>query len=144
MRHFKIRIPVTHETNQAARCVRAVRTLFILLLFCATHLAAPHITPAQQTHHLRCTRVVDGDTIIVDACGLPVRVRILGIDCPERGEPGGADATRWVKRHCEGKTVKLEPHGTGRYGRTLCTVWVNGLNVGTELLRLGLAEVYKK
>ncbi len=37
-------------------------------------------------------RAIDGDTIEMILRGHPVRIRLLGIDTPERGEPGWAQS----------------------------------------------------
>ena len=37
----------------------------------------------------------------------------------------------------------MKSYGTGRYGRTLGVVFVNGMNVNLEMVKAGLAEVYR-
>jgi|Deesub1362B_J571_1020462.scaffolds.fasta_scaffold00525_2 micrococcal nuclease len=87
------------------------------------------------------TRIIDGDTIEVDG----IRVRLVGIDTPERGEPGFKEATEFTASLCSvGSTAgldidDLEPKD--KYGRTLAVVYCNGVNVNAELLRQGYAEV---
>jgi len=41
------------------------------------------------------------------------------------------------------KSVDVKSYGTGRYGRTLGVVFVNGKNVNLEMIKAGLAEVYR-
>ena len=68
------------------------------------------------------TRVRDGDTIVV--AGVPVRLQ--GLAAPERGEPGGAEATAESMRNRGGLVpawVKIPAHG-GRGGR--CRSWCGG------------------
>jgi len=63
-----------------------------------------------QTWRL-CTRVVDGDTIILDG---HERVRLIGVDTPETKDPRkpvqyfGKEASEFTKRMVEGKKVRLE------------------------------------
>jgi micrococcal nuclease len=88
-----------------------------------------------------CDKVIDGDTIDVGGVG---RVRLVGIDAPERGQPGYEEATNYVKSKCLGKTVYLDIDNArpkDKYGRTLAIVYVDGININQELLKLGYAKV---
>jgi micrococcal nuclease len=69
------------------------------------------------------TRVIDGDTIVLSS---GERVRLIGIDAPEIGEPGADEATNFVREAVEGKTVWLESSGadTDRFGRLRRYVWL--------------------
>ena len=88
------------------------------------------------------TRVVDGDTIIIDT---GQRVRYIGIDTPEvypQKEALGMEAWQANRQLVEGKEVRLEQDvsETDKYGRLLCYVFVDGIFVNAELVRQGLAE----
>ena len=92
-------------------------------------------------------RVIDGDTIVIVYDGEPTSIRIWGINAPERGDPEGAAATQALRSLVEGKTVRIEfPTSRKRdnFGRLLCTVWVDGLDVGQELIKAGLAKPYRE
>ena len=41
------------------------------------------------------------------------------------------------------KSVDVKSYGTDRYGRTLAVVFVDGKNVNLEIVKAGLAEVYR-
>ena len=41
------------------------------------------------------------------------------------------------------KTIELESYGLDRYSRILAVVYIDGLNVNLEMVKEGLAEVYK-
>lgn len=88
-----------------------------------------------------CTYVVDGDTIDVSGMG---RIRLVGVNTPERGEPGYREAKDFMKSMCLSRTVQLDIDDAKRhdkYGRVLAVVYVNGVNINRELLRMGYAEV---
>lgn len=61
-----------------------------------------------------CTRVVDGDTIIVNIAGQKERVRLIGIDTPETKHPRkpvqhfGKEATFFAIGMVQGKKIRLE------------------------------------
>ena len=92
------------------------------------------------------TRVIDGDTFRVLYDGDLTSVRLLDIDAPERGDPRAEAATTELRRLVDGQTVRLE-FGPGRkrdgFGRLLCRVYVDELDVGQHLLDAGLVEPYR-
>jgi micrococcal nuclease len=90
----------------------------------------------------KVVRVLDGDTIEV-LTEDKNRVRLEGIDTPERGQPFSNKATELTKKLCAGKTVTVVKSGEDRYGRTLGFIYVGDVNVNKELLRNGLAWHYK-
>ena len=89
------------------------------------------------------TRVIDGDTIIIDT---GQRVRYIGVDTPEiypTREDYGWEAWQANRRLVEGKEVYLEQDvsETDRYDRLLRYVYVGDIFINAELVRQGLAEV---
>jgi endonuclease YncB( thermonuclease family) len=74
-------------------------------------------------------RVVDGDTL---ECSGGVRVRVRGVDTPERGEPGFREAAAELRRRVLGETVVIIPHHHNR-GRLVADVMHRGRNVGAEM-----------
>jgi len=84
------------------------------------------------------TRVIDGDTIEVEG---GVKVRYIGIDTPERGEPHYFEASEINRNLVQGERVRLEKdiEDKDEYGRLLRYVWVDDTMVNAELVRLGYA-----
>ncbi len=85
------------------------------------------------------TEVVDGDTMTVRGLG---RVRLVGVDAPERGACGSDQATARLRGLVLGRAVSLVPDGRDdrdRYGRLLRYVEVGGVDAGRELIAAGLA-----
>jgi micrococcal nuclease len=95
---------------------------------------------AVATGPARVTRVLDGDTVVLDS---GERVRYLGINTPEAGQPFAAEATARNAALVRGRTVTLETDTEVRdqYGRLLAFVSVGGISVSATLLREGLAHV---
>lgn len=92
----------------------------------------------------KCVGVADGDTITVMHNGKGERIRLHGIDCPERGQDFGKRAKQFTSGMVFRKIVTIEPTDTDRYGRTVAMVYVGGKCVNEELIGAGFAWVYTK
>lgn len=94
---------------------------------------------------VRVVRIFDGDTIEVLKDGRAQRVRLWGIDCPERGQAYANVARRFTGDLAFGQSVVLRSHGTDRYGRLLAEVILpDGRVLNHELVRAGLAWWYRE
>ncbi|MDH6307545.1 micrococcal nuclease [Dysgonomonas sp. PFB1-18] len=89
-------------------------------------------------------RVSDGDTVtLLTDQREQIRVRLDGIDAPERGQDYGQKATLFVREICYNKPVIVHKKGVDRYGRVLGVLYVDGVNINEALVRHGLAWHYK-
>ena len=90
--------------------------------------------------------VKDGDTIeILNNDNTTQVVRLLDIDCPEKGQPFGKVAKQYCSDLCFGKAVKVVSKGKDRWGRVLGTVYVDdSICVNRAMVRAGLAWHFKK
>jgi micrococcal nuclease len=94
------------------------------------------------------TRVVDGDTVHVRIGNKTERVRLIGIDAPERGACYATQATTRLTRLVHNRRVRLLGDRTqtrrDRFNRLLAYVSLeNGTDVGRHLLQQGLATVFE-
>ena len=87
-------------------------------------------------------RVLDGDTIEVMRGGRAERIRLYGIDAPEKAQAFGRTAKRRTLAIAARKTVRVEPVALDRYDRIVGLVYVDGKLLNEELVRAGLAWVY--
>lgn len=89
--------------------------------------------------------VLDGDTIEILHNQRPERVRLHGIDCPEKGQAYGNKAKQAASALVFGKEVVLQAYGKDRYGRTIADVLLlDGTNVNHELVKDGWGWWYRK
>ena len=88
--------------------------------------------------------VTDGDTITVLHEGKGEKIRLYGIDTPEKGQAFGKKAKQFTSRMVYGKTVEVETKDTDRYGRTVALINVGGQSLNEALIKDGLAWVYRK
>ncbi len=87
--------------------------------------------------------VNDGDTIRVIRRGRETKVRLFGIDCPERDQAFGNKARRFTAKMVFGKVVKVQEVDKDSYGRIVAWVSVDGKSLNKELLRAGFAWWYR-
>ena len=89
--------------------------------------------------------ILDGDTIEVLHNLRPERVRLSGVDCPEKGQPYGQRAKQAASALAFGKEVTLQTHGHDKYKRTLADVLLpDGTSVNHELVKDGWCWWYGK
>lgn len=109
-----------------------------LLMACAASSAAASFSG-------RVVRVLDGDTLEVLEGATPRRVRLHGVDCPERNQPYGSRARQFTAQLAFGRTVTVVIRDRDRYGRLVGEVLLpDGRNLNRELLAAGYAWWYRR
>lgn len=93
----------------------------------------------------RVVGVADGDTVtVLDDHKVQHKVRLAGIDAPEKGMPYGHRSKQYLSDLVFGKTVTLEGDKVDRYGRTVAKVILNGRDMNLAQIAAGMAWHYKK
>lgn len=114
------------------------------LLVIASLLQLPGVVFAAE-YNGRVVGVTDGDTITVLRGGVGERIRLNGIDCPEKGQAFGAAAKQATSQLAFGKHVTVQTHGLDKFGRTIADVILpDGVNLNQELVRKGWCWWYRK
>ena len=89
--------------------------------------------------------VSDGDTIkVMGAHNKQVKIRLYGIDTPERGQAFSKRARQFTSKMVYGKVVEVKVMATDRYGRTVAMIYADKTLLNEELVKAGLAWVYWK
>lgn len=111
---------------------------------CATS-GGSSTTPAAGRTRAQVTRIVDGDTIVVNIDGGLYTVRLIGIDTPEQNETCATEATTHLSGKIAGRQVELEKDvsETDQFGRLLRYVHVNGRFVNQEMVADGYAFAFR-
>ncbi len=111
------------------------------LLICASHI--PHLLAATLTG--RTVRVTDGDTIVILSEGnIQHKIRLQGIDAPERGQSYGTKSKEHLSESVAGRFVVVEYDKKDRYGRIIGKVLVGGQDACLSQISAGFAWHYKK
>lgn len=87
--------------------------------------------------------VINGDTLEVLRQGRAVRIRLYGVDCPEKRQDFGQKANRFASSKVFGARVRVKPNAKDRYGRTVAIVFPKESTVSLNqmLVKNGLAWV---
>ena len=105
----------------------------------------PALTPSTATRtEVQILSVVDGDTIKVRTDSGQLKIRMAGIDAPERDQPFGTQSQAMLTDYLASGNIQLAEHGTDNYGRTLATVYVGDRNINLLMVQSGGAWMYRK
>ena len=93
----------------------------------------------------KVVKIADGDTFtLVFENNFEVKVRLNGIDCPERKQAYSNKAKQALSDLIFGRTVTVLYEDKDRYGRVLGEVYIEDLNVNQEMVRQGYAWHFKR
>ena len=96
-------------------------------------------TTPQAEMEVQCALVLDGDTLETSD---KKRVRLWGIDAPEKGQPYAEESRARLKALCEGRKLRLLTKGTDQYERILAVVYADASNVNMQMVIEGMAWHY--
>ncbi|EJO0493856.1 thermonuclease family protein [Salmonella enterica] len=100
----------------------------------------------------KVVRVLDGDTFELLVDQQPVRIRVTGIDAPEKDQPFGQRSRQSLAGMVDGNPVAVRVKGKDRYGRTLGAVYAKicapsapclAVYVNAEQVKTGMAWAYR-
>ena len=143
---IKVRNSVGEGTLKIPNWLFTVLLVGLFAIGCGeTRVAEPFNS---QRTYAAVVRVIDGDTIEVRIDTKLYKVRYIGMNTPETVDPRrpvqcfGQEASKKNKQLVSEKIVELEKDvsETDRYGRLLRYVYVNGVMMNAELVRLGYAR----
>jgi endonuclease YncB( thermonuclease family) len=93
----------------------------------------------------RVVGIADGDTItVLDNTNVQHKVRLAGIDAPEKKQPFGQRSKQSLSNCAYDKTATIQGNKLDRYGRLVGKVLVSGVDCNLRQINLGLAWHYKK
>nr|DAP02207.1 MAG TPA: nuclease-like protein [Caudoviricetes sp.] len=89
-------------------------------------------------------KISDGDTITVLSGKEQTKVRLYGIDAPEKKQDYGQRSKQFLASLIAGQVVEVEPKGKDRYKRTLGIIYYKGQNIDAQMVLNGYAWAYVK
>lgn len=116
--------------------------VLLLLLLGATFLVQERSHPNLSG---QIVGIADGDTLtLLTADKQQVKIRLYGIDAPEKGQPYGKQARAALSALAFGKEGRALPVDRDKYGRVVAWLFIGDTNVNAELVKQGAAWVYRR
>ena len=118
-----------------------MKLLSVLLFLLASPALAESITGVP--------RIVDGDSLVIDG----VKIRLHGIDAPERDQTCGTDPNRWdcgrqasraLSEMIDRAPVTCHERDVDRYGRIVAVCTVGGVLLNNRMVAEGWAVAYRR
>jgi micrococcal nuclease len=122
-----------------------MRILLIVLLFVAACISS-HTQTRGGSLEGRVVKIVDGDTYDLLAPTKKVyRIRMNGIDAPEKGQAYGKKAKDYLGQLCFNQNIRVRWYSKDRNGRFIADGYLkNGRSLSLEMIRAGYAWHFKK
>ncbi len=105
---------------------------------------SPSLPNRRSTYEATCLRVHDGDTLTVKGPHGEERIRVWGIDAPEKGQEFGDRSRSFARQLAQGQAVTVVPVERDQYGRLVARVELMGEDYGATLLSKGWAWHYRR
>lgn len=135
--------PLLHRFLVAKRERLGVRERMVLEVLGARPVAVSPVLADTITG--RVVGVLDGDTVdVLDADHSKHRIRLAGIDAPEKRQPFGARAKQQLSDLVYDQQVQVEWRKLDRYGRVIGKIEFKSADVNLEMIRRGLAWWYRQ
>lgn len=116
----------------------SIKQLTIRLLLISTF---PISLIAEQN---KVVSISDGDTITVLNSKEQTKVRLYGIDAPEKKQDYGQRSKQFLASLIAGQVVEVEPKGKDRYKRTLGIIRYKDQDINAQMVLNGYAWAYVK
>ena len=126
--------------------------IYLLTAFQSANAGGIPYTFNQKILQGKVIRVLDGDTIEIKTLPakivvyeVPIRVRLINIDAPEKKQPFGRWSRNQLKALLAGQSVTVSYTQTDRYGRIVGRVFTtNGTEASRFMVQSGAAWVYER
>ena len=117
---------------------------FLLRFFFLIFLVGASISTRAEEFTGTVNRVADGDTVtVVVKNGDKIKIRLVGIDAPEKDQPHGQVSKNYLEETIQGKQINARCEKKDRYKRWLCKIFFDGADMNLRQLELGNAWWYR-
>lgn len=101
--------------------------------------------PAPTVITGKVIKVVDGDTFdVLDSNFKTIRIRMNGIDAPEKKQAFGEASRKKLASLCAGKLVRIVKYSTDRNKRWIADSYVDGISLSHRMVEEGMAWHFEK
>jgi endonuclease YncB( thermonuclease family) len=119
--------------------VKALKIILLTCLFGVSSIASAEVITGIVVG------ITDGDTVtLLDAQNQQHKIRLAGIDAPEKNQPYGQASKKNLSDLAYQQTINADCSKADRYGRLICRLLVRGKDVNLVQVSDGFAWHYKK
>ena len=97
-----------------------------------------------QSDIVLVTRIIDGDTYIVQDGVESITIRLANVDAPERAQEYGLESRLKVSNLILGKEVELTKLSNDKYGRTIGMIYIENMRLDSIIVRNGWGWHYAR
>jgi micrococcal nuclease len=128
----------------------SMKNMIVKIIVLITCLLASSTSLAGQ---FEVTTIYDGDTIMAEGHDIIIYVRLAGVDAPEiasknheRTQPFGQESKQYLENTILNKSVEIKGYGIDQYpyNHLIGEIFLEDTNINIELIRQGLAEVWRE
>jgi micrococcal nuclease len=121
------------------------RLLLISLILFSSCIETSNKAEKEFTDTYKVISISDGDTYTILVDNEPVKIRMHGIDAPEKGMPFYRVAKKKLSKLCLGIFIRIEKIDTDQYDRMVAKGFLDdGSDINLEMIKSGLAWHYKE
>jgi len=121
------------------KIVRQIAPIFLIIVFLFAG-----ISFAQKTIRGKVIAIADENTIIVLQNNRQYKIRLYGIDTPEKRQAFGQKAKKFASDMAMNQQVKVVVYDIDRYGRVVGMVYIGQRCLNEALIQNGFAWVYRR
>jgi endonuclease YncB( thermonuclease family) len=137
--------PITHQVIDSSTITKKVID--------SSTITKKVIDSSTITHQVidgKIVKVSDGDTVTVlvsssssSSSPTPIKIRLLGIDAPEKSQPFGRVCRETLADEIAGKEVQVQIQSLDRYGRSIGKILLGGRDINLTQIQKGCAWHYR-
>lgn len=95
--------------------------------------------------HGKVVRIVDGDTFeVLDSVNRVSKIRMNGIDAPEKKQAYGSKSRETLASLCFGKRIRVRVYSKDRNGRLIADTYLDNRSLSLVMVSEGMAWHFKK
>jgi len=118
---------------------------FALIIWGGWHRAELNSPVTGNQCRVKPGSIYDGDTLRVFCNGEELKIRLCGIDAPEKAQAGGMASRDYLRgRLPDDSLVRVNAIETDRYGRTVAEIFLGESFINAEMVREGHAWHYER
>lgn len=125
-----------------SRFIKFLALLLVILLLVSCKSSPFSSLSAEKVLHGQVIDVLDGDTVKLRSDWHIYKIRLAGIDAPEKQQAYGVQSKIYLEHLIADKDVSIKVLSCDQYGRYVGKIYLNGKDINGEMIRSGYAWHY--